>query len=143
MSLGKIYYDPKHTAGFSSAEKLVSGAKSNKRNVEEWLSSQDTYTLHKLVRKRFPRNPYTCTNIDDVWKIDLADLSSLSRYKDKCKYLLNVINIFSRYARSVLLKNKTGNSTVAALTTLFQNRNPITINQIKAQSLLMQLSNST
>jgi len=27
MSLGKIYYDPKHTAGFSSAAKLVSEAK--------------------------------------------------------------------------------------------------------------------
>jgi len=57
MSPGKIYYVPKHTAGFSSAEKLVSAAKRNKRNVEEWLSGQDTYTLHKPVRKRFPRNP--------------------------------------------------------------------------------------
>jgi len=31
MSLGKIYYDPKHTAAFSSAAKLVSAAKSNKK----------------------------------------------------------------------------------------------------------------
>jgi len=94
MSLGKIYYDPKHTAGFSSAAKLVSAAKSNKRNVEVWLSGQDSYTLHKPVRKRFPRNPYTVTNIDDVWEIDLAYLSSLSRYSDKYKYLLNVMTYF-------------------------------------------------
>ena len=53
MSLGKVYYDLKHTAGFSSAAKLVSAAKSNKRNVEEWLSGQDEYTLHKQVRKNF------------------------------------------------------------------------------------------
>jgi len=59
MSLGKIYYDPKHTAGFSSAAKLVSVAKSNKKNVEEWLSGQDTYTLHKPVRKRFLRPTLT------------------------------------------------------------------------------------
>jgi len=44
MFLGNIYYDPKHAAGFSSAAKLLSTAKSNKRNVEEWLSGQDTYT---------------------------------------------------------------------------------------------------
>jgi len=44
MSIGKIYYDPKHTAGFSSAANLVSAAKSSKRNVEEWLSGQDAYT---------------------------------------------------------------------------------------------------
>jgi len=85
MSLGKIYYDPKHTAGFSSAGKLVNAAKRNERNVEEWLSGQDTYTLHKPVRKKFPRNPYTVTNIDDIWEIDLADLISLSRYNDKYK----------------------------------------------------------
>jgi len=88
MSLGKIYYDPKHAAGFSSAAKLVRAAKSNKRNVEKWLSGQDTYTLHKPVRKRFPRNLYIVTNIDDVWEIDLEDLGPLSRYNDKYKYLL-------------------------------------------------------
>jgi len=131
MSLGKIYYDPKHTAGFSSAAKLVSAAKRNKRNVEEWLSGQDTYNLHKPVRKRFPRNPYTVTNIDDVWEIDIADLSSLSKYNDKYKYLLNVIDIFSRYAWSVPLKDKTGKSIAAALTILFQNINPITIQSDK------------
>jgi len=143
MSLGKIYYDPKHTAGFSSAAKLVGAAKSNKINVKKWLSGQDTYTLHKPVRKRLHRNPYTVTNIDDVWEIDLADISSLSRYNDKYKYLLNVIDIFSRYAWSIPLKDKTGKSIVAALTTLFQNKNPLPYNQIKTQSLLMQLSNST
>jgi len=45
MSLGKIYYDPKHKAGFSSVAKLVRTAKSNKRNVKEWLSGQNTYNL--------------------------------------------------------------------------------------------------
>jgi hypothetical protein len=83
LSLGKIYYDPIHTAGFSSVAKLVSAAKSNKRNVEKWLSGQDTYTLHKPVRKRFQRNPHTVTNIDDVWEIYLADLCTLCKYNDK------------------------------------------------------------
>jgi len=53
MSLDKIYYDPEHTAAFSSVAKLVSAAKSNKKNVEKWLSGQDTYTLHKPVLKDF------------------------------------------------------------------------------------------
>jgi len=41
--------------------------------VEDWLSRQNTYTLHKPVRKRFRRKTYTVTNIDDVWEMDLAD----------------------------------------------------------------------
>jgi len=95
MSLGKVYYDPKHAAGFGSVAKLVKAGKNNKRCVEEWLSVQDTYTLHKHVWKRFPRNPYTVTNIDEVWEMDPADLSSLAKYIDKYKCLLNVIDIFS------------------------------------------------
>jgi len=83
MSLGKIYYDPKHTVGFSLVAKLVRAAKSNKRNVEEWLSGKDTYTLHEIVRERFPRNPYTVTNIDYICEMDHEGLRSLSRYNDK------------------------------------------------------------
>jgi hypothetical protein len=73
------------------------------------VRSEHVHPAHKPVRKRFPRNPYTVTNIDDVWEMDLADLSSLSKYNEKYSYLLNVIDIFSRYAWSVPLKDKTGN----------------------------------
>jgi len=130
MSLGKFYYDPNYPAGFGSVAKLVKASKNKKRDVEEWLSSQNTYTLHKPVTKKFPRNPYTVTNIDDVWEMDLADLSSLSKY-NKYKYLLNVIDIFSRYAWSVPLKDKTGNSITSTLKSLFQYRRPNNIQSDK------------
>ena len=95
MSLGKFFYDPKYPDGFESVAKLANASKTNKGIVNVWLSGQNTYTLHKPVRKRFPRNPYTVTNIDDVWEMDLADLSSLSKYNEKYRYLLNVIHIFA------------------------------------------------
>jgi len=41
--------------------------------------------MHKQVRKRFSINPYTQTNIDYVWEMDLADLIPLSKYDDKYK----------------------------------------------------------
>ena len=115
MSLRNIFYDPKHPAEFGSAANLANASKTNRGIVNSWLSGQKTYTLHKPVRKRFPRNPYTVTNIDDVWEMDLADLSSLSKYNEKYRYLLNVIDIFSRYAWSVPLKDKTSTSIKAAL----------------------------
>jgi len=110
---------------------LVKAAKINKRNVEELLSGQNTYTLHKPVRKRIRRNWYTVTNIDDVWEIDLAYLSSLSKYNDKYKYLLNVIDIYSRYGWSVTVKDKIANSITAALKSVFQNRKTMTIKSDK------------
>jgi len=92
---------------FGSVAKLGKGGKNNKRNVEEWLFGQDTCTLYKAVRKRFLRTPYTVTNIDDIWEMDLADLSCLSKYNDKYKLLLNVIDIFSRYDWIIPLKDTT------------------------------------
>ena len=134
---GKFFYDPKYPAGFGSVAKLANAFKTNKRIVNEWLSGQNTYTLHKPVRKRFPRNTYTVTNIDDVWEMYLDDVSSLSKYNEKYRYLLNVIDIFSRYACSDPVKDKTGTSIKAALNYLFRDRKPITIlyNQIKVQSV--------
>jgi transposase InsO family protein len=62
--------------------------------------------------------------------MDLTDLTP-SKYNDKYKYLLNVIDIFLRYAWSVSLKDKNGKSIAAALTMLFENRKPIIIQSNK------------
>ena len=131
VSLGKLYYDPKNTAGFSSVAELVSTTESNRRNVEEWLPGQDTYALRQPVHKRLRLNPYTVTNIDDIWEMHLCRFSSLSRYNDKYKYFLNVIEILSRYAWRENLKDKPNKSIAAALTISFQNRKPITIQSDK------------
>jgi len=107
--MGKVYYDPEHPVGIVSVPKLVKASKNKKRYVEEWLSGQNTYTLHIPVRKGFPRTLYTEPNIGDMWEMDIADLSSPSKYNDKYKYLLNVTD-------------KTVTSITSAMKSLFQNR---------------------
>ena len=67
--------------------------------------------------------------------MDLADLNPLSKYNEKYRYLLNVIDIFSRYAWSVPLEDKTGTYITAALKYLFRDRNQLLYNQIKVLSL--------
>ena len=111
--------------------KLVKAGKNNKRAVEEWLSGEDTYILHKPLRKRLLPNPHTVTHIDGVWEVDLADLTSLSKYNDMYQHLLNIIHMFSRYAWSVPIKIKTANSVTATLKSLFENRKPISIQSDK------------
>jgi transposase InsO family protein len=136
MSLGKFYYDPEHCAGFGSVSNLVKASKKNRKNAQEWLPAQDTHTLHKPVRKRFPHNPYTVTNIDDVWEMDLSDFNSLSKYNEGNKFLLNIIDVFSRYAWSVQLKDKTGASVTTALKILFKSRQPLTLQSDKGTEFL-------
>ena len=57
---------------------------------------QDAYTLHKPLRRRFPRNPYTVNNLD-VWVADLVDVQEFSKFNDNYKYLLTVIDVFSKF----------------------------------------------
>ena len=44
---------------------------------------------------------------------DLVDISSLARFNKGCKFLLTCIDVFSKFAWVVLLKNKTGESLVS------------------------------
>ena len=52
--------------------------------------------------------------IDTQWQADLADLSKLSKSNDKHRYLLCTIDVFSKYAWVVPIKDKTGKTLVIA-----------------------------
>ena len=50
----------------------------------------------------------------NIWGVDLADMQSLSKYNKGNKYLLCAIDLFSKYAWVVPLKDKRGISIVNA-----------------------------
>ncbi len=75
---------------------------------------QDTYTLHKPMHRNFKRNRVIIGGIDEQWQMDLADMQSMQKFNDGYRYLLVCIDVFSKYAWVVLLKNKTGPSLVEA-----------------------------
>jgi hypothetical protein len=71
----KVYFEPSHPAGFRTLDKLLHAkAGVRKHKPKAWLGKQDTYILQIPVRKRFPRNPYTVSNIFYVWECDLVDV---------------------------------------------------------------------
>ena len=80
----KFYYDPPRPSAFSTFEKMraVAAAVKDKESVRAWLERLDAYKLHRQVRKRFPRNPYSVTNVMDVCECDLVDVRSLGRFND-------------------------------------------------------------
>ena len=75
---------------------------------------QDTYTLHKPKRRHFRRNRVIVGGIDHQWQMDLADMQCMQKFNDGYRYLLVCIDVFSKYAWVVPLKNKTGLSLVEA-----------------------------
>ncbi|HVW99983.1 MAG TPA: hypothetical protein VHA52_06085, partial [Candidatus Babeliaceae bacterium] len=71
--------------------------------------------LHRPVPKRFPRAKIITQGVDDVWAADLADMNSLKEDNDGHRYLLTIIDAFSRYAWAVPIKTKEGDTVLKAL----------------------------
>ena len=51
---------------------------------------------------------------DNIWGIHLTDKQSLSKFNKGIKYLLRAIDLFSKYAWVIPLKDKKGTSIVNA-----------------------------
>ena len=64
--------------------------------------------LHKPVVKRFNKRKVYLQFKDNIWGVDLADMQSLSKKHKGIKYLLCAIDLFSKYAFVVPLKDKKG-----------------------------------
>ena len=52
--------------------------------------------------------------IDNIWRVDLADMQSLSKYNKGVKHLLCAIDLFSKYPWVIPIKEKKGTSIVNA-----------------------------
>jgi hypothetical protein len=93
--LHRLYYDPSKGSIFATRQKLQNPIRKPVRDgIKTWLLKQDAYTLHRGVRKRFPRNLYTINNINDEWESEQFDLQGLAKHNDVVKYLLSVIDVF-------------------------------------------------
>ena len=61
--------------------------------------------LHKPVIKKFNKRKVYSQFKDNIWGVDLADMQSLSKKSKGIKYLLCIIDLFSKYAFVVPLKD--------------------------------------
>ena len=131
--LRKTYYTPREIASFGGIQGLKKavkrkGTKVKTKQVVNWLSTQDTYTLHKPVRHHFARSRVIVGGIDAQWQADLVDVSQLATKNQGVKYLLTCIDIFSKYAWVKPLTVKTGKALVIAFKDILKsNRKPVVL----------------
>ena len=95
--MGKFlsYYDEKKPGAFSGTTAFQRTTQNPK--VKNWLLTQDTYTLHKPIRRRFPRRKMVVVGPKQQFQADLIDFSYLQKYNNGFKYILVVIDVFSKY----------------------------------------------
>ena len=70
--------------------------------------------LHKPIIRKFKKRKVYSSFKDNIWGVDLADIQSLSKYNKGIKYLLWAIDLFSKHAWVIPMKNKKGTSIVSA-----------------------------
>ena len=75
---------------------------------------QEAKKLHAPVRRKFCRRKIITKGIDDLWAADLLIMKKYSEENDGFKYLLNVIDTFSKFVWIEPLKSKSGKCVVEA-----------------------------
>ena len=60
---------------------------------------------------------------DNIWGADLADMQSISKFNIEFRFILCVIDLFSKYAWVVPLKDKKGVTIVNAFQSILDNSN--------------------
>ena len=68
--------------------------------------------LHKPIIRKFNKRKVHSSFKDNIWGVDLADMQLLSKFNKGFRFLLCVIDIFSKYAWVIPLKDKKGISIV-------------------------------
>ena len=79
--------------------------------------------IHKPIIRKFKKRKVYSAFKDNIWAADLADMQLLSRYNKGIRFLLCVIDIFSKYAWVVPLKDKKGISIVKAFQIILKQSN--------------------
>ena len=85
-----------------------SGLANNNENIQ--LADE----LHKPIIRKFKKRKVYSSFKDNIWGADLADMQLLSKFNKGFRFLLCVIDIFSKYAWVIPLKDKKGVSIVNA-----------------------------
>ena len=70
--------------------------------------------LHKPIIRKFKKRKVYSSFRDNIWGADLADMQLISKFNKGFRFLLCVIDVFSKYAWVVPLKDKIGISIVNA-----------------------------
>lgn len=84
--------------------------------------------LHKPVIRKFPRRKVVVMYPNETWAADLVDMSAVASENKGFKYMLNVIDIYSRYAWIEPMKNKSADDTLNAIKAIVKKANATPVN---------------
>ncbi|XP_060881906.1 uncharacterized protein LOC132953537 [Metopolophium dirhodum] len=80
--------------------------------------------LHKPARKNFTRRRVNVYGKNDLWQADLVEMIPYSKINGGYKYILVVIDCFTKFSWAIPLKSKTGKEVANAMSKILLDRSP-------------------
>ena len=129
--LAEIYYDPQ--TGFTAAAKLYKTAKTKGldvtlQEIKDFLARQSVAQQHKLVKPEKHFLPFKSPSRNYLLQADLMFMDpALKQLNSGCYIILCVIDIFSRYAWCIAIKNKEAATVLAAFKVIAEEAKPTVV----------------
>jgi hypothetical protein len=123
----KKYIDPAQPGSFSGLSGfLKNNSKLDKSLVEESFKKLPSFTLHKPKRLHYRRIKVQVGGIDSQWQIDLIETQDLAGSHYGTRYIFTCIDVFSKKAWAICIKNKEAASCISAFKNILSasNRKP-------------------
>jgi transposase InsO family protein len=117
--LSRLYYGLERASAYSSGDKLRAAAASDQGHTKSAGRTcvlgiaRCLYNAQTCAKKIF-RNAYDVNNVLDLWQSDLLDLQAFAEHNNNYRYVLSVIDVFSKYLHLVPLKSKSGSAVAEA-----------------------------
>ena len=86
---------------YKFVDKKTSGCSIKSENISNKLAEE----LHKPIVTKFKKRKVHSPFIDNIWGAELADMQLISKYNKEFRVLLCVIDIYSKYASVIPLKD--------------------------------------
>ena len=76
--------------------------------------------LHKPIKHNFNKRRVIVNHIDEIWASDLVEMQQFSKWNKGYRYLLMIIDVFSKYGWIIPLKDKRGETITKAFKLTFE-----------------------
>ena len=115
------YLDPLSTSSLGGLKRFQENSRQqiSRKEAEFILHQNDAYTLHRDRRKKFIRNPTIVIDSKVQVQADLMDMSKWSKANRHFKFILVVMDCFSKMLACEPIKQKSGRNVAAAFHSIF------------------------
>lgn len=107
---------PGKPTAFSAISNVARSHNISREKAQEQLEHIDSYVLHKETKRPKQFNPYYVYKKRELMQADLIDIQKLSNFNNNVKYILLIIDVFSRKIFVYTLKSKRAQEMIQKLT---------------------------